>query len=61
MRGASIDQNTIRVLSNVLFFLQINITEDGVAANFTRFGIKSGYYLCYSKVQKDTPACLAHP
>ncbi|XP_023805060.1 multivesicular body subunit 12A [Oryzias latipes] len=30
-------------------FTLINITEDGVAANFTRFGIKSGYYLCYSK------------
>lgn len=31
--------------------LQINITEDGAAANFTRsFAMKSGYYLCYSKV-----------
>lgn len=31
--------------------LQISITEDGAAANFTRsFAIKSGYYLCYSKV-----------
>lgn len=31
--------------------MQINITEDGAAANFTRsFGMKSGYYLCYSKV-----------
>ncbi|XP_029362429.1 multivesicular body subunit 12A [Echeneis naucrates] len=31
-------------------FTMINITEDGVAANFTRsFAIKSGYYLCYSK------------
>ncbi|RVE75592.1 hypothetical protein OJAV_G00000530 [Oryzias javanicus] len=31
-------------------FTMINITEDGVAANFSRsFGIKSGYYLCYSK------------
>ncbi|XP_051241343.1 multivesicular body subunit 12A isoform X1 [Dicentrarchus labrax] len=28
----------------------ISITEDGAAANFTRsFGMKSGYYLCYSK------------
>ncbi|XP_056136904.1 multivesicular body subunit 12A [Lampris incognitus] len=31
-------------------FTLINITEDGAAANFTRsFGMKSGYYLCYSK------------
>lgn len=28
----------------------ISITEDGATANFTRsFGMKSGYYLCYSK------------
>ncbi|TNM85469.1 hypothetical protein fugu_007740 [Takifugu bimaculatus] len=28
----------------------INVTEDGAAANFTRsFGMKSGYYLCFSK------------
>ena len=39
-----------------LFLLQISITEDGAAANFTRsFGMKSGYYLCYSKVtDRDT-------
>ncbi|XP_071783820.1 multivesicular body subunit 12A [Centroberyx gerrardi] len=31
-------------------FSLISITEDGAAANFTRsFGMKSGYYLCYSK------------
>ncbi|XP_030287381.1 multivesicular body subunit 12A [Sparus aurata] len=31
-------------------FNLISITEDGAAANFTRsFGMKSGYYLCYSK------------
>nr|XP_046263640.1 multivesicular body subunit 12A isoform X2 [Scatophagus argus] len=31
-------------------FILISITEDGAAANFTRsFGMKSGYYLCYSK------------
>ncbi|KAF3687400.1 Multivesicular body subunit 12A ESCRT-I complex subunit MVB12A Protein FAM125A [Channa argus] len=31
-------------------FTMISITEDGAAANFTRsFGMKSGYYLCYSK------------
>ncbi|XP_041640283.1 multivesicular body subunit 12A [Cheilinus undulatus] len=31
-------------------FNLISITEDGSAANFTRsFGMKSGYYLCYSK------------
>ncbi|KAM3622803.1 uncharacterized protein V6R79_003351 [Siganus canaliculatus] len=31
-------------------FQLITVTEDGAAANFTRvFGIKSGYYLCYSK------------
>lgn len=38
------------------FLLQISITEDGAAANFTRsFGMKSGYYLCYSKVtNRDT-------
>lgn len=36
--------------------LQISLTEDGTAANFTRsFGMKSGYYLCYSKVaHRDT-------
>lgn len=39
-----------------LFLLQISITEDGAAANFTRsFAMKSGYYLCYSKVtERDT-------
>uniref|UniRef100_H2UAV3 Multivesicular body subunit 12A n=1 Tax=Takifugu rubripes TaxID=31033 RepID=H2UAV3_TAKRU len=31
-------------------FIMINVTEDGAAANFTRsFGMKSGYYLCFSK------------
>ncbi|XP_029989367.1 multivesicular body subunit 12A [Sphaeramia orbicularis] len=31
-------------------FTVISITEDGATANFTRsFGMKSGYYLCYSK------------
>ncbi|KAK2815882.1 hypothetical protein Q5P01_026349 [Channa striata] len=31
-------------------FQMISITEDGASANFTRsFGMKSGYYLCYSK------------
>ncbi|XP_028999612.1 multivesicular body subunit 12A [Betta splendens] len=31
-------------------FTMISLTEDGAAANFTRsFGMKSGYYLCYSK------------
>ncbi|KAM9314705.1 multivesicular body subunit 12A isoform 1-T2 [Pholidichthys leucotaenia] len=31
-------------------FTVIGITEDGANANFTRsFGMKSGYYLCYSK------------
>ncbi|KAF6723888.1 Multivesicular body subunit 12A [Oryzias melastigma] len=30
-------------------FTLINITEDGVAANFSRSFGKSGYYLCYSK------------
>ncbi|XP_068178022.1 multivesicular body subunit 12A [Antennarius striatus] len=31
-------------------FNLISITEDGAVANFTRsFGMKSGYYLCYSK------------
>lgn len=31
-------------------FTLISITEDGATANFTRsFGMKSGYYLCYSK------------
>ncbi|XP_029949096.1 multivesicular body subunit 12A-like isoform X1 [Salarias fasciatus] len=31
-------------------FSLISITEEGAAANFTRsFGMKSGYYLCYSK------------
>ncbi|XP_029918986.1 multivesicular body subunit 12A [Myripristis murdjan] len=31
-------------------FNLISLTEDGAAANFTRsFGMKSGYYLCYSK------------
>ncbi|XP_075946538.1 multivesicular body subunit 12A [Anarhichas minor] len=31
-------------------FTLISITEDGVAANFTRsFAMKAGYYLCYSK------------
>ncbi|KAG9262877.1 multivesicular body subunit 12A [Astyanax mexicanus] len=31
-------------------FTLISMTEDGTAANFTRgFGLKSGYYLCYSK------------
>uniref|UniRef100_A0A3Q3XBV1 Multivesicular body subunit 12A n=1 Tax=Mola mola TaxID=94237 RepID=A0A3Q3XBV1_MOLML len=31
-------------------FIMISLTEDGMAANFTRsFGMKSGYYLCYSK------------
>uniref|UniRef100_A0A8C6LSQ7 MABP domain-containing protein n=1 Tax=Nothobranchius furzeri TaxID=105023 RepID=A0A8C6LSQ7_NOTFU len=38
---------------NVLFslYLQISFTEDGATANFVRgFAIKSGYYLCYSKV-----------
>lgn len=35
------------------FLLQISITEDGSAANFTRsFAMKSGYYLCYSKVTR---------
>lgn len=34
--------------------LQISITEDGAAANFTRsFAMKSGYYLCYSKVTSE--------
>lgn len=45
----------LRQSSTVTMFfvvsLQISITEDGAAANFTRsFAIKSGYYLCYSKV-----------
>ncbi|KAF7654924.1 hypothetical protein LDENG_00063250 [Lucifuga dentata] len=31
-------------------FMLISITEGGASANFTRsFGMKSGYYLCYSK------------
>ncbi|CAN9510082.1 unnamed protein product [Ophioblennius macclurei] len=31
-------------------FTLISITEEGASANFTRsFGMKSGYYLCYSK------------
>ncbi|XP_005931396.1 multivesicular body subunit 12A [Haplochromis burtoni] len=31
-------------------FTLISLTEDGASANFTRtFGMKSGYYLCYSK------------
>ncbi|XP_047659196.1 multivesicular body subunit 12A isoform X1 [Tachysurus fulvidraco] len=31
-------------------FTMIATTEDGAAANFTRgFGLKSGYFLCYSK------------
>ncbi|XP_061888592.1 multivesicular body subunit 12A [Entelurus aequoreus] len=31
-------------------FTLINVTEDGANANFTRsFGMKSGYYICYSK------------
>ncbi|XP_042290794.1 multivesicular body subunit 12A [Thunnus maccoyii] len=31
-------------------FTLISITEDGATANFTRsFGMKSGYYICYSK------------
>uniref|UniRef100_A0A3P9MSU9 Multivesicular body subunit 12A n=1 Tax=Poecilia reticulata TaxID=8081 RepID=A0A3P9MSU9_POERE len=36
-------------------FTLISITEDGAAANFTRgFGMKSGYYLCYSKDLKGS-------
>uniref|UniRef100_A0A3B5M5H2 Multivesicular body subunit 12A n=1 Tax=Xiphophorus couchianus TaxID=32473 RepID=A0A3B5M5H2_9TELE len=36
-------------------FTLISITVDGVAANFTRgFGMKSGYYLCYSKDLKGS-------
>ncbi|XP_054897636.1 multivesicular body subunit 12A [Poeciliopsis prolifica] len=36
-------------------FTLISITEDGAAANFTRgFGMKSGYYLCFSKDQKGS-------
>ncbi|XP_066516514.1 multivesicular body subunit 12A [Hoplias malabaricus] len=32
------------------YYTLIGTTEDGTAANFTRgFGLKSGYYLCYSK------------
>lgn len=43
--------NCTHFLLNLSAFLQINITEDGAAANFTRsFAMKSGYYLCYSKV-----------
>ncbi|XP_063332706.1 multivesicular body subunit 12A [Pelmatolapia mariae] len=31
-------------------FTLISLTEDGASANFTRtFGMKSGYYLCFSK------------
>lgn len=44
------------------FLLQISITEDGASANFTRsFAMKSGYFLCYSKVtdrDPDNTSCL---
>lgn len=47
-RGVS---NRTPFVLNLFALLQITITEDGAAANFTRsFGMKSGYYLCYSKV-----------